>query len=45
MARALVSKNMVRYVLIIPRWALLVVVAILICVAASPFGPAVSSHV
>lgn len=31
--------------MIIPRWALLVVVAILTCVAESPLGPAISSHV
>lgn len=45
MARVRVSRNRVRYVLIIPCWALLVVVTRGRCIETRAFGPDFSNHV
>lgn len=39
------SRKIVRYVLIIPRWASLMVLVILICALDAPFGPMASNQV
>lgn len=44
-ARAVVNKKIVKYVLIIPRWESLIFLAILIWADVRPLGPAASNHV
>lgn len=45
MAKIIVRRKMVRYVLIIPRVMSFVIFAMVVCASPRPFGPIVSSHV